>query len=145
MEDGDWKPSLVPGACLCGAIRFEVELPAFHCMHCHCTICRRAHGAAYTTWFTVPRERFRMVKGEALLSEHRSSDFASRYFCSQCGSSLLFMSDDEPGDMDIVLANMEGSISQTPERHSYFDHAAPWIEVNDTLPRLGGDDGQQPL
>jgi hypothetical protein len=34
------------GACLCGAVTFEVRGTLGGAGHCHCSICRRAHGAA---------------------------------------------------------------------------------------------------
>jgi len=40
----------VPGACRCGAIRYQILLPTLESVHCHCTRCRRWNGAAYTTW-----------------------------------------------------------------------------------------------
>ena len=39
------------GACLCKAVQFEVTPPTKWCAHCHCTMCRRAHGAPVVTWF----------------------------------------------------------------------------------------------
>jgi len=55
----------VTGSCLCGAVAFAVDLPTAVCAHCHCTQCRRAHGAAYVTWFTLPKERWRVTAGES--------------------------------------------------------------------------------
>ena len=43
----------VEGGCLCGAVRFSLELPSKWCAHCHCSMCRRAHGAGYVTWGQV--------------------------------------------------------------------------------------------
>jgi len=37
----------VRGACLCGAVQFEVTLPTLGCCHCHCSVCRRFSGAGY--------------------------------------------------------------------------------------------------
>ena len=50
----------VQGACLCGAVRFQVTLPTLFCVHCHCTMCQRNHGAAYVTWFGVPKDQTRI-------------------------------------------------------------------------------------
>ena len=37
------------GGCLCGDVRFTVDWPSKWIAHCHCSMCRRAHGAAYVT------------------------------------------------------------------------------------------------
>ena len=38
------------GKCLCGAVRFRMRFPSKWVAHCHCTMCRRAHGAAFVTF-----------------------------------------------------------------------------------------------
>jgi hypothetical protein len=32
--------------CLCGAVRGRIARPSRWVAHCHCSVCRRAHGAA---------------------------------------------------------------------------------------------------
>ena len=46
----------VTGGCLCDAVRFRITLPTLFCAHCHCSMCRRPHGAAFVTWTAVPPE-----------------------------------------------------------------------------------------
>ena len=58
------KQDTFTGGCLCGAVRFEVAAPTKWCAHCHCSLCRRAHGAAFVTWFGVPNEQFHWTLGE---------------------------------------------------------------------------------
>ena len=35
----------VTGGCFCGAVGFTLALPSKWCAHCHCSMCRRVHGA----------------------------------------------------------------------------------------------------
>ena len=135
----------VPGACLCGAIRFEVGLPTLFCVHCHCSMCRRGHGAGYVTWIGVPRERLRVLAGEEALVHYRSSEHGTRSFCPTCGSSLFCVIDTEPGTVDVVLANLDAPIDREPQAHIFFDSGAEWVEPGDDLPRLGGKTGSEPL
>ena len=123
--------SSVPGRCLCGAVHFTVELPTLFCAHCHCSMCRRGHGAGYVTWFGVPYDRFRLVDGEDRLTRYRSSEHGTRTFCSTCGSTLFCESTNHPAWIDIVLANMEGAIDRAPEAHLYVDDGAAWVRVED--------------
>jgi hypothetical protein len=99
------NPTSVPGSCLCGAIRFEVTLPTRFCVHCHCSMCRRNHGAAFVTWFGVPKTSFRVTSGEANLTRYQSSDHGNRSFCSRCGTSLFCELDRDPDT--ILAARME--------------------------------------
>ena len=135
----------VSGSCFCGAVRFTVELPTLFCGHCHCTMCQRAHGAAYVTWFAVPYARFTLCGGADDLVRYRSSDHGTRSFCRTCGSTLFCESTNHPDIVDIALANMHGSIDRPPQCHVYFSDHADWVQVADDLPRLGGKTGLEPL
>ena len=135
----------VSGSCLCGAVRFSVRLPSVFCGHCHCSMCRRNHGAGFVTWFTVPREQFSLDEGREDLICFKSSDHGTRSFCGRCGSSLICESTEHPEQVDIELANMDGPIDRPPQVHIYFDSRAEWVVVEDELPRLGGRTGLEPL
>lgn len=135
----------VPGSCFCGAVRFEVTLPTLVCVHCHCSMCRRVHGAAYVTLFTLPKVQSRVTAGEGELVHHPSSDHGVRSFCRRCGSALFFESRQREDQVDIALANMAAAIDRTPQFHIFFDDRAEWIEVSDSLPRLGGPTGMEPV
>jgi hypothetical protein len=138
------KESQVEGKCLCGGVRFSVRLPTLVCAHCHCTMCQRAHGAGYVTWFAVAPDALGFVSGEDMLVRYASSEHGARTFCSRCGSTLFCASDLHPDRVDIVLANMEGAIDREPQLHIYFDDRADWVVVGDDLPRLGGKTGTEP-
>ncbi len=139
------KADTVPGACLCGGVRFAIELPTEFCAHCHCSMCRRAHGAGYVTWIVVPKERFRCVSGADRLVHYRSSDHGTRSFCGTCGSTLFFESTHRADTIDVVLANMAGEIDRGPQAHVFYSDRAAWTTVADDLPRLGGTTGFQPV
>jgi len=135
----------VQGSCLCGAVRFTVTLPTLFCGHCHCSMCRRNHGAAYVTWFAVPRSQLSIDSGLDQLTRYESSAHGSRSFCAGCGSSLFCVSTRLPEIVDIPLANLDGPIDRLPESHLYFDDRASWTAVGDDLPRLGGSSGLEPI
>jgi hypothetical protein len=130
------EQSPIGGACLCGAVQFEIVPPTLACGHCHCTMCRRSHGAGYVTWIILPTRQLRISAGEEHLSRYASSDHGGRRFCSVCGSSLFGDSSRTPDLSYVVLANLQGEIDRAPEFHSCFPDRAPWIDVTDDLPRL---------
>lgn len=134
----------VSGSCLCGAVVFEVKLPTSACAHCHCTQCRRAHGAGFVTWVIVPRDQWRITAGHDLLRRYPSSNHGARSFCGRCGSSLFFETSEHPDRVDIAMANLHAEIDRTPQLHVFFDDRVAWVELGDSLPRLGGDSGVEP-
>lgn len=135
----------ITGRCFCGAIRYRVRPPIGFCAHCHCSMCRRTHGAAYTTWVAVPRAQFELLAGGDRLVRFHSSEQGTRSFCSTCGSRLFCDNTQHPDVIDIVLANFDTPVDCAPQAHIYFDDRAPWASVDDKLPRLGGATGLEPL
>jgi len=135
----------VSGSCLCGAVRFRAGLPSLFCGHCHCSLCRRNHGAGFVTWFAVPRERFELEAADDAVHRYASTAHGTRTFCGHCGSSLFCESQHHPDQVDIVLANVDGSIDRAPQVHIYVDDRADWVEISDGLPRLGGPTGLEPI
>ena len=135
----------VTGGCLCGAVRFQVTPPTKWCAHCHCSLCRRAHGAAFVTWFGVERSRFEIVEGNDNVVWYRSTPAARRGFCRTCGSTMFFESERWADEVHVALAHMHGTIDRRPQAHVFFDTHVDWVELGDGLKRLGGPEGNQPL
>ena len=133
------------GACLCGAIQFRVELPITACVHCHCTMCQRAHSAGHVTWIALPEEQLTIDCGGDLLVRYRSSDHGSRSFCGTCGSTLVCQIDERPDEVDIPLASLAPGSGIEPKLHIFFDDRASWTEIGDELPRLGGASGMEAI
>jgi hypothetical protein len=127
------KSEPVRGSCLCGAVRFEASLPSKWCAHCHCGMCRKAHGAGYVTWVGFPVERFEVTHGSEQLHWYRSSGQAERGFCDRCGSSLLFRSERWPGEMHVALGAMDDPIDRTPQAHVYHDDHVDWVVIDEAL------------
>ncbi|MBA3502614.1 MAG: GFA family protein [Myxococcota bacterium] len=132
------------GACLCGETRFEITLPTKWVAHCHCSMCRRGHGAPFVTWVGVLREQFRIVDG-AYLRRYESSPGARRSFCAKCGSPLFFESERWPGEVHIARALFPGELDRAPQMHAFFSDRADWLVLHDDLPKRGGTTGTEPL
>src|SRR5262245_38936344 len=73
------------GSCLCGEVAFEVEGPVEPLGHCHCGMCRKTHGAAFVSYGSVPKARFRWLRGTENVKRYASSEYAWRPFCTKCG------------------------------------------------------------
>src|SRR5262245_48028906 len=95
------------GSCLCGVVRYEVNGPLRHITHCHCSMCRKQHGAAFATYAPVRRERFRIVTGADAIARFPSSSTVSREFCSRCGSSLFWSTSERPDVVSIALGTLD--------------------------------------
>jgi len=120
------------GSCLCGEIRWEVEGRPRFAANCHCTMCRKQHGAAFATYGAVARTKLR-ITGEP--KRFRSSPDAVRSFCGTCGSSLFFEYDADPKTTWISLGTADCDPNCRPEANVYVASKAPWVELTDGLPQ----------
>ena len=126
------------GSCLCGEVRFRVRLPSKWVAHCHCSYCRRAHGAAFVTWAGFASEQFELVPGTLQPAWYASSPGARRGFCPKCGSSMFFESARWPGEMHVARALVEGPLDREPAAHVFYETHVPWLDVKDDLPKVAG-------
>jgi len=54
----------ISGGCLCGAVRYECPAEAAVSALCYCTDCQRATGGAFSAGFMVPKDSFKLLKGQ---------------------------------------------------------------------------------
>jgi hypothetical protein len=89
------------GGCHCGRVRFELEAPAdVEARECNCSICAKL-GYQH---LIVPRERFRLLQGEDMLTRYRfGTQTAEHLFCSICGVKSFYVPRSHP---DGISANV---------------------------------------
>jgi hypothetical protein len=126
---------VIRGGCLCGGIRFEIHGELRLASHCHCSMCRKAHGAAFGTYGIGRMADFRLLMGEELIARYASSPGVTRTFCKRCGSTLQFISEKAPGDLEIALGALDDDPGVRPTFHIYVASKAPWFEITDGLPQ----------
>ena len=114
------------GGCFCGAVRYRAAMPALWVAHCHCSMCRRAQGAAFVTWVGIAKDGFDFLSGSEALEHYHSSLSAIRSFCRRCGSPLLFQSTRWPGETHVTLASFDDPEGLEPRAHAYWSARAPW-------------------
>ena len=130
------NPVVHQGSCLCGGVRYETTAPVKASSHCHCSMCRKAHGAAFASYGNVRREHHRFVQGQALVRTYQSSAQVTRTFCSVCGSPLLWHSEGAHADwVAVPLGTLDTPSDTPPQKHIYVDSKAPWVVIGDGYPQ----------
>ncbi len=128
---------MIEGGCLCGTIRYAVDGEIGEVSHCHCSMCRRIHGAAFATYGALPRENFQWTSGADAVKRYRSSTTLERTFCSICGSTLQAILEKEPDVLYLALGTTDGDPQCRPSFHIFVESRAPWHEITDDLPQHG--------
>ena len=62
------------GSCLCGAIQFEVDGSVRNVGNCHCSMCRKLHGAPFATYGQAPADALTITRGEEHVRRYESSE-----------------------------------------------------------------------
>jgi hypothetical protein len=125
------------GSCLCGVVKFEIDEFLPEVAHCHCSMCRKFHGAAYATIAGVSRSKFRWTAGEEALKGYTATNGTTRTFCGRCGSSLTFSSPRASGDViEIALGTVDGDLPVQPNAHIFVGSGANWVVPSDDLPQF---------
>ena len=130
---------MIDGNCECGRVRFEADGEIVDFCHCHCSQCRRLHGAAYATFAGVTREQFRYVAGADELSVYASSRHNDRVFCGVCGSAILVESKRYPEYLYLSMSTVRGDPPRPAGYHQYVDSKAPWHVINDDLEQYAAE------
>lgn len=75
------------GRCLCGKVSFSAANAGNKVGACHCSMCRRWGGGPLLAIDCGTDVSF---GGEQFIRAFRSSDWAERGFCAECGSHLFY-------------------------------------------------------
>ena len=136
------SPNTISGQCLCGAFRFEIDGPVGEVRLCHCDLCRRANGTAFSANARVPVKDYRVVSGMSMVSEYESSPGAHRAFCSRCGSPVFARVEADPGHVRIRLGTLSRDAQATITAHVWVGSKAGWDQLAWDVPRyICGADG----
>jgi hypothetical protein len=132
------------GSCLCGTIRYEIAGPIRGAEYCHCSMCRKAHGTAFSANAEIDTASFRLLCGSESLNEFPSSPQRRRCFCQRCGASILIRRLDDPTTLAVALGTLDSEPEVRPLRHVFVGSKAAWYEIADPLPRFQVYPGYEP-
>jgi hypothetical protein len=129
---------MIRGSCLCGSVRYEVRGALGAAIHCHCSMCRKAHGAAFGTCAGVQNADFVLVSGAEDLASYPSSPEVKRTFCRRCGSTLQFIGATRPNTFALALGTLDDDPGVRPSMHIHVETRVPWLDIGDGLPQHVG-------
>ncbi len=78
----------VTGSCLCSGVRYRLTGELRDVVNCFCQQCQKTSGH-HVAATRVPNTGFELLADDTL-SWYRSSDFAERGFCTNCGGNLFW-------------------------------------------------------
>ncbi|MGY6550053.1 MAG: GFA family protein [Roseinatronobacter sp.] len=140
------------GGCLCGAVRFTLQLASREIGACHCEMCRRWAGSAFLA-ISVPETQVTW-DGAENIARFASSDWAERANCRNCGSPLFYhVTIDAPmrDNLEIAIGALDDPSGLFLAEEIYIDHkpecfsfegAHPRLTRRETLEKFGISEGE---
>lgn len=125
------------GACLCGTVQYEMAGPFSMMMNCHCSMCRKHHGASFATFVAGPYAGFEWIAGEDAVAKYKSSPQGERSYCRHCGSVAPMLMPDA-GYAAAPAGNLDGDLGIRPQMHAFVGSKAPFYTITDDLPQHEG-------
>src|ERR1700733_9861001 len=106
------------GACVCGAVRVEIVVPAVWAWHDHSERSRHAQGCAYATYVGSWKSRFRILEGEEHLTRFEDAEAGTaRSFCARCGTPMLYERARSPRTVNLPRAVFSERTGREPRYH----------------------------
>lgn len=113
----------IEGGCQCGAARFRAVGEPKFVSNCHCAACRKATGAAFSTWIGFAEGD---VAWKGAPSFYESSLGATRGFCASCGTPLSYAGAKWPGELHFLIGVLDEPARFVPRNEAFADEALPW-------------------
>lgn len=76
------------GQCSCGSVTFKFSSNTLLAYQCHCSICRRATGSAFSTTIMASETSFEWERGKDKVGTYTKESGYKVSFCTQCGSPV---------------------------------------------------------
>ena len=121
----------VRGHCLCGATSWETDGQQNWAGFCHCESCRRKCAAPVTAFLGVENGHWQWT-GQ-VPGAYASSDHATRYFCSTCGTTMAYASTRFPNEIHFYGASLANPSDFAPTQHFHHDERLAWLHLTDDL------------
>src|SRR5215469_12796545 len=104
------------GGCLCGNVRFVASGLPYRVGLCHCLDCRKHHGAVFHASAVFPQD--------AVTIDGETRDYAGRFFCPRCGSSVFSRTADE---IEVNLGSLDAPDQLMPTYESWIVRRESWL------------------
>ncbi|MFV1527727.1 MULTISPECIES: GFA family protein [unclassified Phaeobacter] len=116
------------GSCLCGAIRINASGAPLRVGICHCSDCRKHHGALFYAAAIFP--------ASAVTVDGRPQHYRGRHFCGICGSSVFARSGNE---IELHLGALETTDGLLPSYEGWCLRRESWLPAFPGLTRFDRD------
>ncbi len=113
------------GGCSCGAVRYAVNGDVRSIVNCHCSMCRKMNGSAFSTYVAVSDNNFEILNGD--LESYKVSENAEKNFCGKCGTPVFNSSLNYAGLTILHLGTIDDELNLEPQVSIYCESRLNWL------------------
>ena len=126
---------MIEGGCRCGAARYTIardDLPPAYACHCH--ICQRASGSAFSVQALVA-ETSLSVTGPVVVVEVVTGDRTSvQRFCGECHARVYNTNTGRPGIAVVRAGTLDRSEELDCATHIFTAYRQRWVTIPADVP-----------
>lgn len=113
------------GSCNCKELQFEALNEIKAIVNCHCKLCRKMNGSAFSTYVVVSAQDFELKQG-SLQTVQVSSD-ASKSVCRSCLTPIFNQNPKLAGLIILYLGSIDNMPSTVPTINIYCESQLDWV------------------
>lgn len=125
----------IEGGCLCGAVRFRVDMAGIMLFNtCYCINCQKNSGTGFTAQLQLEPRAFEWLQGQEGTSSFESSPGVFREFCTTCGSRVPRLN--PTGVVAVPAGLLDADPGVKPEINIYVGSKRGWAMLDESIESL---------
>lgn len=113
------------GSCNCKKVTFNSSDAVKAIVNCHCNLCRKMNGAAFSTYVVVPESQFSLI-GDTI-GHFKVSSHSTKYFCTECGTPIYNQNPKLNGVIIIHLGAIDTQVEIQPAINIFCESQLSWV------------------
>jgi hypothetical protein len=124
----------LPGGCNCGEVRYLITQPILTSYICHCHLCQKRTGSAFSMSVVIPVEGFDLMRGAPLRTERRLAGGARMFahVCPTCHSRTHTQREGR-ATVNVRTGTLDDTSWIRPVAQIWTSSAQPWALVRDDI------------
>lgn len=114
-------------SCACGKVHFILDGEPHTTFNCHCAICRKMNGSAFSTYSVFGKDDLRVTEGEEEIQTVQMGDHGTKHFCRHCGAPLYGLHKQSSNICLVVLGAMDTGGPIRPISNVFCRSKLPWV------------------
>jgi hypothetical protein len=116
-------------SCKCGSVEIRVAVFPTVSVNCHCQMCRKMNGAAFSTYVPVLTSDTSVSRGGDLIGSYPVTARASKHWCQTCGTPLFNTNSLYPGMSMLYLGALPEFNAIAPRANIFCSSKLAWVDT----------------